>query len=773
MDDDRDDARTEHDPSNLMSMHVDDLDLTIRAHNCLQRAEITHVGELVRRTPAQLLKMRNMGRKTVRAINRALNAFGLHLGMRTDDDTMQTDGQYAADPVTQRLEGETITRREMMSMHVDALSLTVRALNCLRKKKITRVAELVQRTPAELLAIPNMGVTSVRDIQRALAAFGLRLAMSSEAISAVLTMDSADTQECDAFLDVMKILSRSGIDGAADVTRMTSAEVLDLPGLGPDTLAVLRKGLGRWGLRLCPFPQESTVVDQPPGLNAGLQAVEGQAGTDASRFRRPETIREELTQAVVGLLEDAKGVSAQSFLAYHGVDGTPRRTLQEIGDAGDRYGFTRPVTRERVRQMLKKTEGKLRARSRRMQFVLWQSTVYDARRRLPASSQSFASWFGYGSAQDPEHIFGMLRLCAEIFRLEFPFDLPTLSGLGTLVVGRGDDAELASASRLRDAASGPYADLAEIAARIGSETESIARIVEASQQLEFLDGIRRYFWKRPSLPPRNFAVTGNAILTSLCKVFSVATRATTADLALSIPRDRMLRKNGPVVELPLPALEGVAEKSGLFDVEDGQISRKMGGEWCVVGQRDIALLAICAEYGRVVPSHVIYSGLVRSGLTRENAAATVAYSPFLVHTQSGNGYKEGVYKFVVRPSDIDLGGLKMRVEGGAEQNGAQGADGAGLDRALRASEASEMCLSIPVSSRTRLSGRYFAAEPVGLDGAWDVRNRDGAEIGRVVISGQTVSGLVSVIDALGLAKDEVLEMRFSGMRCFAVVDRRQ
>ena len=569
----------------------------------------------------------------------------------------------------------------------------------------------------------------------------------------------------------MQLLIRSGIR-TADVTRMTPDEVLALPGLGPDTLAVLQNGLGRWGLSLRPFPQESADVGKPVESSGALQTTGPQAAADACRSKAPETFREELTQAVARLLEDAKGVSPQAFLAYYGADGAPKRTLQEIGDGGSRYGFARPVTRERVRQILQNTERRLKARSRRMQFVLWQTAVEEARRHLPASSQSFTSCFGYRCTQDPDQVFEMLRFCGTIFKLEFPFDLRTLNGFGPLVIGPGHDAELAFVSRLKEAASGPYADLEEVASRIDSETESVAKIVDASPQWEFLDDIRRYFWRRPSLPPRNYAITGNAILTSLCKVFSVATRATSADLVRSIPRDRMLRKDRPIADLPVSVLEGVAKRSGLFNVDDGQIARMPGSEWAVVGQRDMALLTICAEHGRVVPSHAIYSGLVRSGLSRENAAATVAYSPFLVHTRSGVGYKEGIYKFVVRPEDFDLGDLNARVSGGDEENGTKEVGEADLDGGSDASEASEMCLWIPVSSRTRLSGRFFASEPVGLDGAWDVQTRDGIDIGRVIISGRTISGLVPVIDALGLAKDDVLEMQFSGGRSLATVHGR-
>ena len=131
----------------------------------------------------------------------------------------------------------------------------------------------------------------------------------------------------------------------------------------------------------------------------------------------------------------------------------------------------------------------------------------------------------------------------------------------------------------------------------------------------------------------------------------------------------MQRKDGPVRELPAGALEGIARMSGMFDVSDGEISRKQELDWCVIGRRDLVLLEVCAEHGRVVSSSELYGGLVRSGLTQENAAAVVGFSPFLVHTRSGLGTKEGVYRFVVKPEDLDLDALKERVQGGSGGQG--------------------------------------------------------------------------------------------------------
>ena len=752
----RDMTTNRADTRKLLSMRVDELDLPVRASNCLRREKITYVADLVQKTPEKLLSIVGMGRTSVQDIERALKAVGLRLDSPVMDVSTD-DSAY----------GRAAKKLAEMSTHVDELELPVRASNCLHNTEIRSVGDLVRKTREDLLAIQNMGVTSVGDIERALARFGLRLGMSSAAVSAIQDADEdADNlQDLSAFIHSMELLRRSGVDHPAMITGMTSRQLLTVPGFGQGALAILEDGLSRWQLQLReerqdrreePGRQGSDGGDakEPPSQAAEVPSVQDHA--HILSLEEATTFREELTQAVTRLLADTRGVSAECFVAYHGVDGKPRRTLREIGDAGSEHGFGRAVTRERVRQVLEQTEGKLRARARRVRFVHWALAEREASRNLPDSVHSFVSRFGYGSVSEPECVFKVLRLCAGIFELNFPFEVLKFSRVGSLVVDPADDTVQALVAGLPDSATGPYDELTEVANRVGCEQGILRQVIDVSPRWEFLDDGCRYFWKRPHLPPQKYSVTGNAILTSLCKVFSVAKRATISDLARSVARDRILRKGGPVPDIPIPVLRGIADRSGLFNVSDDHIARKKGLEWCVVGQRDIALIALCAEHGRVLPSNIVYSGLVRSGLTRENAAAIVAYSPFLVHTRAGVGPKEGVYKFVVRREDIDLDGLKAKTE---EYEGVGVATDGEAAGPTAAGSVAETYVRIPVSSRTKLSGRFFAPEPLGLNGDWDVRDRAGVDIGQVTVAERTVSGLGAVITALRLEKGDVLEMR--------------
>lgn len=64
-----------------LTHRVSDLDLSVRAKNCLTNAQATFVGDLVARPEAELLKYRNFGRKSLEEIKAKLGEMDLSLGM--------------------------------------------------------------------------------------------------------------------------------------------------------------------------------------------------------------------------------------------------------------------------------------------------------------------------------------------------------------------------------------------------------------------------------------------------------------------------------------------------------------------------------------------------------------------------------------------------------------------------------------------------------------------------------------------------------------------
>ena len=68
----------------LLNMSVNEIELSVRAANCLNNANITTVGQLAQKTEAEMLKYRNFGKKSLNEIKDKLVQHGLSLGMTFD-----------------------------------------------------------------------------------------------------------------------------------------------------------------------------------------------------------------------------------------------------------------------------------------------------------------------------------------------------------------------------------------------------------------------------------------------------------------------------------------------------------------------------------------------------------------------------------------------------------------------------------------------------------------------------------------------------------------
>jgi len=69
----------------LLAQPVDELDLSVRSHNCLKAASIKTIGDLVRREEDEMLKFRNFGRKSLQELVEVLEERGLHFGMDVEE----------------------------------------------------------------------------------------------------------------------------------------------------------------------------------------------------------------------------------------------------------------------------------------------------------------------------------------------------------------------------------------------------------------------------------------------------------------------------------------------------------------------------------------------------------------------------------------------------------------------------------------------------------------------------------------------------------------
>jgi DNA-directed RNA polymerase subunit alpha len=103
----RDASRATIDPElqQKLNMTVQELDLSVRANNCLESAKIGTVRELVKKTDTDLLKVRSFGKTSLREVKRKLADMGLSLGMDLDARAPEEEDLEEEEELDQSEEG--------------------------------------------------------------------------------------------------------------------------------------------------------------------------------------------------------------------------------------------------------------------------------------------------------------------------------------------------------------------------------------------------------------------------------------------------------------------------------------------------------------------------------------------------------------------------------------------------------------------------------------------------------------------------------------------
>ncbi len=81
----------------LLNMSVNEIELSVRAANCLNNANITTVGQLAQKTEAEMLKYRNFGKKSLNEIKDKLVQLGLGLGVKFEAGLVDLPSEAAVD----------------------------------------------------------------------------------------------------------------------------------------------------------------------------------------------------------------------------------------------------------------------------------------------------------------------------------------------------------------------------------------------------------------------------------------------------------------------------------------------------------------------------------------------------------------------------------------------------------------------------------------------------------------------------------------------------
>jgi DNA-directed RNA polymerase subunit alpha len=171
---DEDQERRDDKRNKLLRTPINDFELSVRSRNCLAKMNIRTLGDLVKKTEAELLSYKNFGETSLTEIKEILKNKGLRLGM-TADELMSKDLGEIAEPAVRTEEQPDPDSPDPSRRPISELDLSVRSRRIVDLLKIRTIGDLAQKTEAELLACPNFGQTSLNEIKTKLDEFGLSL----------------------------------------------------------------------------------------------------------------------------------------------------------------------------------------------------------------------------------------------------------------------------------------------------------------------------------------------------------------------------------------------------------------------------------------------------------------------------------------------------------------------------------------------------------------------------------------------------------------------
>jgi DNA-directed RNA polymerase subunit alpha len=151
----------------ILRIPITDFELSVRARNCLNKMQITTLGDLVQKTEQELLSYKNFGETSLTEIKEILHSKGLRLGMPRDEAVASIEAH------ARRM--QTGDRSDVMNKPILELSLSIRARRTVETLGCLTVGDITKHSAEELLGMPNFGQTSLQELRAKLNELGLKL----------------------------------------------------------------------------------------------------------------------------------------------------------------------------------------------------------------------------------------------------------------------------------------------------------------------------------------------------------------------------------------------------------------------------------------------------------------------------------------------------------------------------------------------------------------------------------------------------------------------
>ncbi|MFT7680432.1 MAG: DNA-directed RNA polymerase subunit alpha [Planctomycetota bacterium] len=151
----------------ILRIPITDFELSVRARNCLNKMDIMALGDLVKKTEAELLSYKNFGETSLAEIKEILSSKGLRLGMARDE--------AVASIAKARHLSDVGDPNDVRNRPISELKLSIRARRTVENLGCMSLGDVTAHSEEELLGMPNFGVTSLLELKSKLVDLNLKL----------------------------------------------------------------------------------------------------------------------------------------------------------------------------------------------------------------------------------------------------------------------------------------------------------------------------------------------------------------------------------------------------------------------------------------------------------------------------------------------------------------------------------------------------------------------------------------------------------------------
>lgn len=559
-----------------------------------------------------------------------------------------------------------------LSLPVSDLNLSIRSSNCLKKKNINNVIDLVQLKEYELLKTRNFGRKSLNEINRKLSDLNLTLGMEIEyglndkkIVNIVDTVQIAKQKAKERlqkkapflFISINDIslsvrtyncLVNLNVKYLGDLVQLKEFELLEEKNFGRKSLVEIKAILASFGLNL-----GIVIKGWPPKNIKELslkfkKQIDNKNKIDGMKFRNSlnkniDYLEDELFYILCKPVKSARDRSI--IVEFFGWDGSGKHTLEYVGK---KYN----VTRERIRQIVKKYKRAVQHPANRKKITsvpIIDTTIQCILTNIPNFEETVEKeLINKNITKGPFKIDGIIS-ALELLNRSAPFDIIKVDKKKYIIPSKSPNDVLlpkfiiiSSKNSVRQWGCVSVSDIVAQTEQKFSNTidrDSVISFIYLRNDLIWLDSEKEWFWYK--------SIPRNRLINQIKKILSVCNKIDVSELRSGVRRHHRMQGFAP----PKRILLNFCKSLDFCKVDGNMIIATEELDWQkLLEGNDYMLTAVLKEHGPAMSRKELQAKCLDYYMNENTFYAYLSYSPVVIKHAVG---VYGLRRIKVQPGMIE------------------------------------------------------------------------------------------------------------------------